>query len=241
MTNTPDGLPTLSRGSHRAHDGEACVMEYVSLLAGEDWTDRPRCTHPMLSAAARVVNDSLHDDARHLMIPLIGRLFGTNPYDWYSEKNSRLVGALALWLAKSVRYAVKDDEQVEADEMIASLEHWLSAGTHLHQYPYTFSDLAYVTFMHGHSPAHKVISTAVRLDGGPPNIVGGGYVAANAMVVPVLASGLVIPLWRQDESEMLVGLLSRFIDEFDRLTGRTETPEVSDETLADLTRQVVGV
>jgi hypothetical protein len=53
-------------------------MEYVSVLAGEAWSDRPVCTHPRLAAVARFVNDTLEDEHRSLLVPIIGRLFGTN-------------------------------------------------------------------------------------------------------------------------------------------------------------------
>jgi hypothetical protein len=74
---SPDFLPTLSAGSHDAEHGEACVMEYVSLLAGEEWSDRPDCTHPVLAHEARTTNDLLRDSDRSRLVPLIGRLFGT--------------------------------------------------------------------------------------------------------------------------------------------------------------------
>ncbi|MGA9716199.1 MAG: hypothetical protein WBQ48_10250, partial [Aeromicrobium sp.] len=67
----------LSAGAHDAEAGEACVMEYVSLLAGEHWSDRPDCTHPILAHEARTTNDLLMDTDRPRLIPLIGRLFGT--------------------------------------------------------------------------------------------------------------------------------------------------------------------
>jgi len=73
----PDALPTLSAGSHDADHGEACVMEYVSLLAGEEWSDRPDCTHPLLAHEARTTNDLLRESDRARLVPLIGRLFGT--------------------------------------------------------------------------------------------------------------------------------------------------------------------
>ena len=73
----PDFLPSLAAGAHDAGDGEACVMEYVSLLAGEDWSDRPECTHALLAHEARMLNDDLGDRDRHLLVPLVGRLFGT--------------------------------------------------------------------------------------------------------------------------------------------------------------------
>lgn len=77
MIDIPDSLPTLSAGSHDSDHGEACVMEYVSLLAGEEWSDRPECTHPILAHEARTTNDLLRDGDRTRLVPLIGRLFGT--------------------------------------------------------------------------------------------------------------------------------------------------------------------
>lgn len=63
-------LPGLGVGRHRTPRQGASLMELVSYLAGERWTDRPRCTHPMLAALARAVNDATTDEAR----PLLARL-----------------------------------------------------------------------------------------------------------------------------------------------------------------------
>lgn len=92
----PDFLPTLSAGAHEPHAGEACLMEYVSLLAGEPWSDRPECTHPVLAHEARTVNDLLTDRDRPRLVPLIGRLFGT------SEDSPRIRAALRLTQARRV-------------------------------------------------------------------------------------------------------------------------------------------
>ena len=97
----PDGLPTLASGKHNPDDGEACVMEYVALLAGETWTDSPACTHPVLAAAARSVNDQMDDGERHLLVPLIGRLFGTAESGTEYERRVLSV-RLACWCARSV-------------------------------------------------------------------------------------------------------------------------------------------
>jgi hypothetical protein len=58
----PDQLPVLTRGWHRGPTDGACVMEYVSVLAGGRFTDHPRCTPPALAALARLVNDRIVDD-----------------------------------------------------------------------------------------------------------------------------------------------------------------------------------
>jgi hypothetical protein len=68
-SRTPDHLPTLQPGTHLSPADGACFMEYASVLAGLPWSDRPRCTHPVLSTLARVVNDESSPEGRgHLTI-----------------------------------------------------------------------------------------------------------------------------------------------------------------------------
>ncbi|MEJ7744096.1 MAG: hypothetical protein WKF73_17085 [Nocardioidaceae bacterium] len=53
-TGLPDVVPVLSRGKHRNPRKGACFMEFASFLAGERWSDHPRCTHPCsLTSRAR--------------------------------------------------------------------------------------------------------------------------------------------------------------------------------------------
>ena len=66
----------LYRGSH-SPDGHMCLMEAVAYVAGEDWTDSPECTSPVLAAYGRVLNDEMNDDERQRLIPYITRLIGT--------------------------------------------------------------------------------------------------------------------------------------------------------------------
>ena len=54
-------------------------MELASYLAGERWSDHPACTHPLLAALARDVNDYTSDAARGQLaglIPSVIRLTG---------------------------------------------------------------------------------------------------------------------------------------------------------------------
>lgn len=74
----PDGLPRLARGAHHAHEGEACIMEYVSLLAGEVWGDGPECTLPLVAQVARHVNDTVGDKTRQRLYALVPRLLTAN-------------------------------------------------------------------------------------------------------------------------------------------------------------------
>lgn len=83
MTITiPDTLPTLSHGAHEPGEGKACVMEYVSVIAGEAFSDHPHCTHHLIAAVARSLNDSMYsDEARGLLVPLIPRLLTASAPD----------------------------------------------------------------------------------------------------------------------------------------------------------------
>lgn len=70
-------MPVLSSGPHLDPKDGACVMEYVSILAGEKFTDAPTCTNTVIGGLAWWVNDSIGDTYRHLLLPLIPRLMQT--------------------------------------------------------------------------------------------------------------------------------------------------------------------
>jgi hypothetical protein len=72
----PTAMPILSRGNHSNPSQGACFMEYTSLLAGEPFTDRPRCVDEELAAVLRAANDRLSDGDRPLLLPLLGRAIG---------------------------------------------------------------------------------------------------------------------------------------------------------------------
>ncbi len=112
--SAPDFLPTLSAGAHDADGGEACVMEYVSLLAGEQWSDRPECTHPILAHEARTTNDLLRGADRPRLVPLIGRLFGT------TEDSPGIRAALRLTQAHRVTMLVDRAARARIDAAIAA-------------------------------------------------------------------------------------------------------------------------
>ena len=75
-------MPRLARGRHKTAGHEACVMELVSFLNEEEWSDHPRCVQPVLAAAARAVNDRVSDEGRQRLVDLAPRLAGTAEADW---------------------------------------------------------------------------------------------------------------------------------------------------------------
>ena len=71
-----DGL-TLDKGGHVRPEEGACLMEAVSWVAGEEWGDHPSCACPVLGAYGRALNDTLPDDLRQDLVPLVPMLVGS--------------------------------------------------------------------------------------------------------------------------------------------------------------------
>lgn len=74
-------VPILGAGRHRSPKKGACFMEFASYLAGERWSDHPACTHPVLAALARDVNDLTSDAARSELVPHVHRVVGLTSDD----------------------------------------------------------------------------------------------------------------------------------------------------------------
>ena len=75
------GRPPLQVGRHLSFDDGACLMELVSLAAGERWSDHPAGTHPLLAHVARQVNDATSDARRADLVGLIPALTRANCAD----------------------------------------------------------------------------------------------------------------------------------------------------------------
>jgi hypothetical protein len=80
MTATIDlNAITLSEGAHAPDSGQGCALEWVSVLAGEPWSDHPKCTSPVIAAFVRRWSDDLPDNASRdrLLKPLLPLLLNT--------------------------------------------------------------------------------------------------------------------------------------------------------------------
>ncbi|WP_353814984.1 hypothetical protein [Agromyces sp. SYSU T00266] len=77
----PDVVPILSPGRHRSPRRGACFMEFASFLAGERWSDHPKCTNGTLAHLARLVNDRTSDTGRERLTELIPSVVGLTSDD----------------------------------------------------------------------------------------------------------------------------------------------------------------
>lgn len=98
----PEHVPVLSRGKHRSPRKGACFMEFASYLAGERWSDHPGCTHPLLAALARGVNDHTSDEGRQKLAPLIPSVIGLTSDDLRVDARIALLCAQAALPVVSV-------------------------------------------------------------------------------------------------------------------------------------------
>ena len=123
----------LRSGAHPAAADGVSLMEAVSALAGEPWSNSPNCTSAVIAAYARSLNDWLPDDARQQLKPYIPRLVGTAAPDLElrrafacADAAVRVFAPLAFAAAGLVEEAAKlgalapvDRESVESAESAA--------------------------------------------------------------------------------------------------------------------------
>ena len=198
-------------------------MEMVSYLAGEEWSDSPACTHPVLARAAQVVNDRLPDSERHLLVPLIGRLFGTAaPAD---EHEAHVLSVrLAVWCAREVLPMVRASDRAVCERAIVTAEAWCEGRASKDECNAATSGVS--AWLFDASAAASAAAAAVRrrlrrrrrrLRRRPPPF------AANAAFAAYAAN-----------TAALIPFLTGLLDEYDRLTGRTDHRPVTDADLATL-------
>jgi len=122
-THLPELVPVLSRGKHRSPRQGACFMELASYLAGERWSDHPACTHPLLAALARDVNDFSSDAGRSRLARLIPSVIGLTGEDLHIDARIALLCArAALPVAAAPRQQVMAVSVLACERVLAALD-----------------------------------------------------------------------------------------------------------------------
>ncbi|GAA4508666.1 MULTISPECIES: hypothetical protein [Nonomuraea] len=97
-------------------------MEFASYLAGERWSDHPACTHPLLAALARLVNDNTTDESRSRLIHLVPSIIGLTSTDLRVDAHIALrCATTALPVAAAERQLALAVSVLAAEEMLARL------------------------------------------------------------------------------------------------------------------------
>ena len=72
----------LNHGKHKRPTHGMCLLEAASFLAGEPFSDHPRCVSTTIAAFGRRWNDDLNDaDRDRLLLPLLPEILNTAPTD----------------------------------------------------------------------------------------------------------------------------------------------------------------
>jgi hypothetical protein len=122
-TDPPELIPVLSRGKHRNPRRGGCFMELASYLAGERWSDQPPCTHPLLAALARDVNDYTSDAGRGQLAALIPSVIGLTGDDLRIDARIALLCArMALPVVAARRQRVLALSVLVGEHVLADLD-----------------------------------------------------------------------------------------------------------------------
>ena len=121
--SVPELIPQLSRGKHRSPRKGACFMELASYLAGERWSDHPRCTHRLLASLARLVNDHTSDAGRGRLAGLVPSVIGLTSDDPHVDVQIALRAATtALPIAAAERQRILAVGVLAAERVLADLD-----------------------------------------------------------------------------------------------------------------------
>jgi hypothetical protein len=137
--------PPLQVGAHLTSDDGVCLMELVSLTAGEPFGDRPSCTHPLVSHLARRVNDATSDRRRSELTIFIPALAAANTLD--ASSFAAIAAActrVALERKPSMYLKILNTSAVQRSRPTDRRRHWL----YIHGAAYRSVDLA-VFAVHG--------------------------------------------------------------------------------------------
>jgi hypothetical protein len=98
-------------------------MELASLLAGERFSDHPACTHPLLAAVARHVNDHTSDAGRQRLAELIPSVIGLTGDDLHIDARMALRSAtMALPVVAAGRQRVMAVSVLTCERVLAELD-----------------------------------------------------------------------------------------------------------------------
>jgi len=84
-------LLVLTRGKHDGPEEGACLMEAVSWLAGEPWSDHPQCVSLVIGAFLRRWQGDLDDDTRQTLVRFVPLVLGTNTGPADEERRAWMV------------------------------------------------------------------------------------------------------------------------------------------------------
>ena len=113
---------TLSASAHSGPDQGMCVMEMVSFLAGEEWSDNPPCSSPIISRFCQVINDRMGQEFRDRLQTYVPRLIGTASPEHDADRAGYLVwSSIRVFAPIAMRAAGLEEWAVRLEGLSGSL------------------------------------------------------------------------------------------------------------------------
>ncbi|MEU7742662.1 hypothetical protein [Nonomuraea sp. NPDC049158] len=221
-------MPVLSRGRHRNPKRGACFMELASYLAGERWSDHPACTHPLLAALARLVNDNTSDANRARLVGLVPSIIDLNADDLRVDARIALrCATTALPVSAAERQLALAVSVLAAEEMLARLDGVPSgqpASSRFASVPLSEeSQLAMALVPHAAEQARRFSRAARITEKGFRR-----YAAPNAVQLSVVG---IVQACIPDPDTLLRDLLTGAIADCEALIRGTDTQTVSEPVI----------
>ncbi len=110
----------LDTGAHSDPSKGVCVMEAVSYIVGEPFSDHPKCACPIITRVAQSVNDRLSDTDRQKLIDYIPRIAGTR--STHAVKMRRMYRAVDLAVRVFAPAALRTQGMTAQAERLEALE-----------------------------------------------------------------------------------------------------------------------
>lgn len=233
-----DGMPVLSYGAHSAPEYGACLMEYVSMLAGEPFSDHPRTADITLAHIARACNDAYNTDntLRQGIAPLAVRLVGTRAAATKFTREQNLVrigtvdavqAGLGIWAMRHIAAYIPETLRLDVERFCRDLQKCLAVGI-------TYDAKARAGFLreqveeamsgiHWVDPALGAVKSFVSAF-----TYEGCYSIEGRVAGAVL--GAIVTVAKAEGMTRIATGLEAVLDEFDRITGHQLTDTVPEPT-----------
>lgn len=89
-------MPVLSKGAHESPEEGMCIMELVSFINREPFSDSPHCTDDRISTYMQNVNDSVTDEERPKLFTVLDRMFHTGDMTGKQRVDTSM-GLQSIW------------------------------------------------------------------------------------------------------------------------------------------------
>lgn len=218
---TVNPVPWLRAGEGATPAEGGCIMQVIDWIHRGGWSDHPECVNPTIRELAICANDALNDHDRQELLNLAPRIMGTRTTVTRTVRehaeHERMAIRLAIHVARLLlpAYEKRMPDAKNLGLIIDRVERWLDSGSGHDAYRcHIYAAVAAtVADDEAHPNQAKLYAAGVLALAATPRRPDDVAEAVNFMVSSL-------------EAKARLRLLIRTLDEYDRLTGRTEVDEL---------------